>query len=110
MLIMEEQFASELVTQKGKAFKYDSIECMLNDLIENHPEDMALYLVPDYLSHQFIDARQANFLQTESIPSPMGAYLSAFSSKEKLQRTLGNEQGTVFSWGEIVQKFKEDEE
>ena len=32
MTIVSPQFASEVVTQKSKAFKYDAVECMLQAL------------------------------------------------------------------------------
>ena len=39
MTIVDRQHAAELVTVKGKAFKYDAIECMMNHLKRwNHPE------------------------------------------------------------------------
>ena len=46
MTIVSPQFASEVVTQKSKAFKYDAVECMLQAPQE---DQVALHLVCDYL-------------------------------------------------------------
>ena len=38
MSIVDQRFAGEIVTQKGKVFKFDAVECMLN-YINNQVED-----------------------------------------------------------------------
>ena len=78
MTIVSPQFASEVVTQKSKAFKYDAIECMLQAPQE---DKVALHLVCDYLNEgNFIEASQATYLVSPNIESPMGGNLAAFSS------------------------------
>ena len=43
MTIIDNQHASEVVTVKGKVFKYDAIECMVNDLKQKKDVEIALY-------------------------------------------------------------------
>ena len=72
MTIVDRQHASEIVTKTGKAYKYDSIECMLRDRKNHTDETIALYLVCDFAqAGQFTDALQAVYLVSENIPSPM---------------------------------------
>ena len=60
MTIVSPQFASEVVTQKSKAFKYDAVECMLQAPQE---DQVALHLVCDYLKEgNLIDATKATYL------------------------------------------------
>ena len=60
MTIVSPQFASEVVTQKSKAFKYDAVECMLQAPQE---DQIALHLVCDYLKEgNLIDATKATYL------------------------------------------------
>ena len=42
MTIVDKQHAAEIVTKKGKPFKYDAIECMVRD--ENLPSPMGANL------------------------------------------------------------------
>ena len=106
MNIVDQQHASEVVSKKGKIFKYDSIECLLQDEKNNQVEKVAMYLVMDYYKpNTFIDATKATFLISENIPSPMGAYLSAISSKERAVKLQSSEQGTLYSWEEIQKQF-----
>lgn len=86
MTIVDKQHAAELVSAKGKVFKYDAIECMINDLKKKKDLEIGLLFVNDYASPgTLIDAKIATFLISEQIKSPMGAFLSAFEKKKKLK-------------------------
>src|SRR5690554_3680404 len=79
MTIVDKQHASQLVSAKGKAFKYDAIECMVHSLQEEMTNtEIALYLVSDFdTPGELVDAASATYLVSEKIQSPMGANLSA---------------------------------
>ena len=82
MTIVDRQHAAQIVTNKGKVFNYDAIECMLNDLDSKDEQKIALILVNDYdAPGQLTDARDASYLISKAIPSPMGAFLTGFSIK-----------------------------
>ena len=105
MNIVEKVHASEAVTKKGRVYKYDAIECMISDSSEVLPENVALYLVMDLqLPGDFIDARQASYLISEAIPSPMNAFLSAFKNRTDALEAAREHKGEVFSWEEIRNK------
>ena len=107
MNIVDQQHAAELVTKKGKVFKYDAIECMLKDTQRNHNEVVSLYLVVDYLDPSgFIDATTAYYLVSEAIPSPMGEYLSAFSDESKTRALVKTDEDHVYNWTEINKVIK----
>lgn len=103
MMIVDTKFASEIVTNKGRAFKYDAIECMLYDIKEKREKNLAYILVTDYNEpKKLIDATKATFLINQNIKSPMGANLSAYISKEK-----GQLNGTeLYDWNAIKAQFK----
>ena len=48
MTIVDQQHAAQYVTNKGKQFKFDAIECMVNDLSEKDVETLAILLVAAY--------------------------------------------------------------
>lgn len=106
MTIVDKQFAAQVVTHKGKAYRYDAIECMLRD----HKEDVALYLACDYMSQDhLVDATKATFLISENLPSPMGAYLSAFEKKADAQNIHKEKGGKLYNWEDIVRYFLEED-
>ena len=87
MTIVDKQHAAQLVTTKGKVFNFDAVECMMNQLKDDQTE-MALFLVNDFdRPGELVDAKNATYLISENIPSPMGAFLSAFSEEKAAQNT-----------------------
>ncbi len=102
MTIVDRQHAAEMVTHKGKVYKFDAAECMINSLSEMDPESIALFLVTDYSEpEQLIDAKTATFIISPEIPSPMRANLSALQSKEKAISLQNSKQGSLYTWEEI---------
>ncbi|MCJ7465864.1 MAG: nitrous oxide reductase accessory protein NosL [Maribacter sp.] len=107
MTIVDQQHAAQIVTDKGKAFKFDASECMLNYLNEIDTNEVALFMVDDYNTPgELLDATKATFFISKDLPSPMGEFLSAFASKEAAQRAQAEHQGELFTWEEMQSKFK----
>jgi copper chaperone NosL len=107
MTIVDRQHAAQYVTKKGKQFKFDAVECMLNDLSENGKEHLALLLVSDYANPgKMTDAIQATYLISEEIKSPMGANLSSFAQKEDAERAMKSHGGELYSWEEMLRKYQ----
>lgn len=107
MTIVDRQHAAQIVTKKGKAFKFDAVECMVNHLKDIDISSVKLFLVNDYLAPgELIDAKKATFLISKDIPSPMGEYLSAFQSRNNAENIEAENNGKLYSWEELLTKFK----
>jgi len=99
MTIVDERHAAELVSTKGKVFKFDAIECMVRNMEEETHRSYALALVCDYDNPGvFIDASAASYIISPAIPSPMGAFLSAVSSEERAAAIIREKGGQVYTW------------
>ena len=88
MTVVDNQHAAQAVTDKGKVFVFDAIECMVNYL-QNTGTDagFAHLVVCDYENPGvWVQADAATFLISESLPSPMGANLSAFAKESHCTR------------------------
>lgn len=106
MTIVDQQHAAQFVTGKGKPYTFDSIECMMNQINEGDYKPQ-LYLVSDYWEPgQLIDAKEAIYLISEKVPSPMGANLSAFRTPVHLQRDLDDFGGKILTWNELQAHFQ----
>jgi len=106
MTIVDHQHAAQIVNDKGKAYKFDAIECMLNYLRANDDINPELYLVTNFMDPgQLIDATKATYLISENIPSPMGENLSAFQAKEAADKAKMKYEGKLYSWKEILDHF-----
>ncbi len=109
MAIVDRQHASQVVTTKGKAFKYDAIECMIHSLQDELKEtEIALYLTADFNQPgQLMDATKATYLVSPQISSPMGANLSAFEQEKAASKAKEKFTGELFSWEEIQIHLKQ---
>ena len=107
MTIVDNQHAAELVTVKGKAFKYDAIECMMNQLKNWEHSQVKYYLVADYSNPgKLIAASEAYYAITESIPSPMGAFLTAFGEEAARDQVINPSKGERLEWLSLKLKFQ----
>ena len=108
MTIVDKQHGAELVTNKGKIFKFDAVECVLNHLNQMDSPSVALIMVNTYaLPGELQDATQAAYLISEGIPSPMGEYLTAFENGSAALEAQKKHRGTLYSWEEIRNRFKD---
>ena len=107
MNIVDKQHAAQYVTKKGKQFKFDAIECMVNDVVAKNDENLiAKLLVADYgTDGNMVDATTATYLICKEIKSPMGAFLSAFSTNEKAMETKNKLGGDIYTWTTLKDKY-----
>ncbi|MFV0566547.1 MAG: nitrous oxide reductase accessory protein NosL [Flavobacteriaceae bacterium] len=109
MTIVDKVHAAEIVTKKGKAYKFDASECMIHFLGEaDAPSktEIALYLSNNYTEPEtLIDATTATFLISKNIPSPMGAFLSAFKLEENAKQAQNEKGGKLYTWDELLAHF-----
>ena len=108
MTIVDKIHAAEVVTAKGKVYKFDATECMINFLNEFDTSTIALYLSNNFTNpEELIDATQATFLISKNVPSPMGAFLSAFKNKEDAIKLQAKKDGEIYSWESLLKKFED---
>jgi copper chaperone NosL len=108
MTITEKAFAAQLVTDKGRTHSFDAIECMMKYTTANIGsfDKVRLFHVADQVQpNDMIDATQAVYVVSASIPSPMGGDLSAYQSQDAALARLGGEEGEILTWVDLIKKF-----
>lgn len=106
MTIVDQQHAAQYVTKKGKQYKFDAIECMVNAIAEKGQEEIEIFLVADYQAPgSMTNAAEATYLISKEIKSPMGANLSGFASKEMALTAQKDKGGDIYTWQELLIKF-----
>lgn len=102
MTIVDGRFGSELVTKKGRAYKFDDVSCLLGYVKETSNKEIGSYHVHDYLgNNSLIDAETAFYVESDSLRSPMGGNIAALKTEGKakeLAKTLGT---SVKDWNAI---------
>ncbi len=108
MTIVDKVHAAEVVTKKGKIYKFDATECMINFMDNFDTSEIKFYLTNNYTEPEvLIDATKATFLISKNIPSPMGAFLSAFKNKADAENLQADKGGDLYTWKSLLEKFKD---
>ena len=84
MSIADNRFACEMLTEKGRVYKFDDVSCMIGYKDENTDKATnAVFYVCDYLApNALASSEQLTFIVGEGIGSPMGGNIAAFTNKD----------------------------
>ncbi len=106
MGIVKKTHAAQLVTTKGKQYKYDAIECMIDHKHENDSKfkDAKLFVADYGDPGKMTNAREATYLISKNLPSPMGANLTGFKEKAKAKKVQAEKSGKLLSWEALINK------
>jgi len=103
MNIVDNAFGTEIVTSKGKIFKFDSIECLaafVQTSIEEDIKSNSLWLTDFGSPGTFVRVDSATLVFSEEYNSPMGVGLVGFGSRSKARIFASEKSGRVLSWEE----------
>jgi copper chaperone NosL len=109
MTLMDNKFGAEVVTKKGKVYKFDDVNCLVNFYKSDYEplENIAHVLVIDFANPEhLIDAQDAYYIQAEKIKSPMASNVAAFNSMEKLNQYNSEWRGKELKWNELKELLK----
>ncbi len=107
MTIVDKIHGAEFITSKGKVYKFDALECMINTMRDFDTSQIASFLTNYYSEPEIlIDATQATFLISENMPSPMGAFLTGFKDKNTAIAVADSKGGTIYNWEELINHLK----
>ncbi len=104
MTISDKKFGAELVTKKGKVFKFDDAVCLISfhkTKSIQEQEIATIYLVDFNNNHQFISSSEAKLLKSESLRSPMNGNIAAFRTENDLQKARKQFNGEQVNWSEL---------
>lgn len=105
MSIADNRFGAEIITKKGKVYKFDDMHCLLefrkSDVVK--PADIKeTYLVNFNEPHDFIDVHKAFLLKSDALHSPMGGNIASFIDSEKLKETAEKVKGEEITWETLI--------
>ena len=106
MTISDIKFGSEIVTKKGKVYKFDDTQCMISFLQTNFLEKKEigqLYLVDFSGSHALLKVSDAYVLKSDLFATPMKGYYAAFSNSKAMQQIQMQYKAKKVSWNELIQ-------
>ncbi len=109
MTIVDKAHSAQLVTKKGKQYKYDAIECMVRNVLAVPELSVkSKMFVANYKSPgSIIDAKIASYIISPKIKSPMGANLSAVSDLKEANNLVKLNGGAIYTWTTLLEYLNE---
>ncbi len=102
MTIADGRFAAELITKKGRVYKFDDLSCMIEYASENKNIPIKLFFVSDFLGNNtLIPAETSYFIKGDLLKSPMRGNIAAFTSEEKGINYLEKFKAVPIPWSDI---------
>lgn len=110
MLITDNRYGAELVTDKGKIFKFDEVGCLIEyAIVKNLLGDAnQQFLVTDFSKPEtLIYATKTFFVENENFRSPMGSNVMAFDSEVSRQKFTAESGGNLLNWLDVIELVKQ---
>lgn len=101
MTITDVKYAAEIVTTKGKVYKFDDIHCLSGFTKANMIESAAvknIYLSDFTGAHSLIKAEESFLLHGGSIRGPMNGNIIAFADKDSLEKAAAQFNAEETTW------------
>lgn len=108
MGIVDPKFGGEVITKKGKVYKFDDEVCMIRFLKtgELKENEISKKVVVNFLKqNDFITVENAFFYQSLELKSPMGGNAAAFSSQQEAEKLKEPSDVQIFKWKDLYDKL-----
>jgi copper chaperone NosL len=105
MSIADNHFGAEIMTKKGKVYKFDDMHCIAGFIKSNEVDKSDIkdiWLVNYAEPHNFIPAEKAFLLRSPELHSPMGANIANFDDESKLKDVMKNIKGEQLTWDQFI--------
>jgi copper chaperone NosL len=104
MTIMDPKFGGEILSKKGKVFKFDDAHCMAV-FLERRGIEMAnlhsLLFVNYNGGEEFLSSKTAVFVLGSQLKSPMGSNAAAFPDKKSAEGKAAEIDGKTTDWATL---------
>lgn len=101
MSISDMKFACEVVTEKGRVYKFDDIHCLLGYLKATPDFKGNAYVVPANDEAKLIPAKDAFYVKADAIKSPMEGHTLAYTEKNAAEVSAREFGTNVLTWDQI---------
>ncbi|MEO8770930.1 MAG: nitrous oxide reductase accessory protein NosL [Ferruginibacter sp.] len=105
MTIADAKYGAELITKKGKAYKFDDLHCIKSFLKTDNIKETGIqdiYLVDFAGSHSLIKKTESFLLQSDDIHAPMNGKVISFQNKDSMQAIASKIKAIELTWDQFV--------
>lgn len=105
MTISDARFGTQIVTNKGRAFNFDDVQCMIAFMKAGDVDkaDIKEIYLPDYSNdNKLYPAKEMFLLRSEALKSPMRGDVAAFITEADLEEARKIYGGEVLKWDDLL--------
>ncbi|MBS1760869.1 MAG: nitrous oxide reductase accessory protein NosL [Bacteroidetes bacterium] len=110
MGLTDTRFGAEILTKKGKVFKFDDLHCLIafNKAGSEKEDNISRTLAIDFNKpNTFVDVKEAFFVTSPELKSPMGSNTAAYSTKAEAEAAVKNQDAEQSNWNQLIGKLSE---
>lgn len=102
MTISDKRFPAELITKKGRVYKFDDLHCLQRFHASFNDVEVKTFLAACYgNSNQLFDATTGWFVIHESVKSPMQGNIAAFANEPEARQFAEKLNAKTINWTEL---------
>ncbi|TFZ14004.1 nitrous oxide reductase accessory protein NosL [Bacillus cereus] len=97
MSVTDNQFATEVILENGKAVKFAEIGCMYKWMEQHKDNKLQAAFVRDYDSKEWVGLDEATFVYDKDISTPMAYNMIAFQDKRDAESFVSKNKGMLLT-------------
>lgn len=104
MKIHDHRYGGAILTEKGKTYKFDSLECLLefeSKKLDKQEIVKERYAFNTFKKGELINVNQAVFLNVPKTRSPMGLGILSAESEGQILKVKAKQGGEVLNWEQL---------
>ncbi len=106
MTISNGKFGAEILTKKGRYYKFDDMSCMLKYAKENKNVPVQSFFINDYTKdNALISAEQSYYLKDGKINSPMRGNIAAFETDKEQYNFQKQLNAELLNWEQVFTMY-----
>ena len=105
MTISDVRFGAELVTKKGKIYKFDDVHCIvayIHAKVGEPGSTKDIYLTNYTGNHELINTSKVFLYKADELRSPMGGNVAAFDNNDSLRIIQKRLIGVTVNWNDLI--------
>lgn len=105
MTIMDPRFGSQIITRKGKIYKFDDAHCLLKFIKAGtiNETEISQTVFTDFSNPtSFVDVKAGYFVTSPELKSPMNSHTACFADKAAAEKLAASSAGSLRNWEQLL--------
>ncbi len=106
--IQDEKLAAELVTKNGMAYKFRTVHCMAQYMVQEQPTPIGTLFVTDYKTGRMFRAERGNYVATTIDKNTNERDFLAFAGENEATGAAKENATKVLTWEDVLKTGQQD--